>query len=513
MASENSSNSTTSSISSPSTASRHPPRSPAPVVLVLGSGIAGIAAAAVLHKNRIPFLILEARNRIGGRIHTDYESLVSTPVCLGAQWIHGIDGNPLYTIAKQSSRLVPTERTIIWTPKTFKRLSFDTSMELTDRTWELINRATAYAKKHNSHLSWHDYIQMEAPWWKKGLDQKLIETQKELFQFKDSFEATDGSVWSLKQMALEREYTGDHVLVCDGYKRVLNKVGQDFLHESEKYIRLSCQVETIDYASDKSMVKVYTNQGVFSAPYVISTIPLGVMKASHTKLFQPNLPTHKQLAIDHIKYGTLNKVVLQFKTPFWNAPFQHLENEMDWFWGFLQLAPQKMAERMSQILGKPVGPLKKKTDNWLIGYLNLYPIHKTPTLVCYVHAELGNYIECLPNEEIAALLLDHLRKMFPEQSDAISEQSLVNMIATRWGKDPYALGSYSHLEVGPASKQDFQNLAQPLDNKVFFAGEHTHSENFGTVHGAYFSGLREGQRVAEVINGGSSSSNSIKSKL
>ena len=67
-------------------------------------------------------------------------------------------------------------------------------------------------------------------------------------------------------------------------------------------------------------------------------------------------------------------------------------------------------------------------------------------------------------------------------------------LVTRWAADPYARGSYSFLAVG-SSPADLRALAEPVGERLLFAGEATHEEFFATVHGAYMSGIREAERI------------------
>jgi monoamine oxidase len=70
-------------------------------------------------------------------------------------------------------------------------------------------------------------------------------------------------------------------------------------------------------------------------------------------------------------------------------------------------------------------------------------------------------------------------------------------LITRWGHDPFAYGSYSYAPVG-ASIEDYEAMAEPVENRLFFAGEATYPEHSATVHGAFLSGMREAKRIAEL---------------
>ena len=193
-------------------------------------------------------MIVEARNRIGGRLHTDYESIPGVPLDLGASWIHGTNDNPIAELARGLKK-APTERFLVW-DAAFQSMGKEVSTKLGDQVWQTMERAHIYANKTHQHLSWHAWLRQDKADWSKDLPVNLLPLQEEMFQFKDSFEASEGSVWSLKQMDIEKEKSGDHVLLVEGYKQILNKIGGEWLSkEFEKHVRLGCVVERIDYSS------------------------------------------------------------------------------------------------------------------------------------------------------------------------------------------------------------------------------------------------------------------------
>ena len=107
----------------------------------------------------------------------------------------------------------------------------------------------------------------------------------------------------------------------------------------------------------------------------------------------------------------------------------------------------------------------------------------------FAFGNYGNEIEKYADDEIRYDVLTTLRKIYGKHV-----QEPTQVIISRWGKDPFSGGSYSFAAVGTTPK-DFEELAKPIENKVFFAGEHTHWSYKGTVHGAYLSG----ERVAKEI--------------
>ena len=187
-----------------------------------------------------------------------------------------------------------------------------------------------------------------------------------------------------------------------------------------------------------------------AADRVIVTVPLGVLKAQ-TIAFDPPLPERKRRAIERLGFGLLNKVVLSFEEAFW---------------------PES-----PDMIGL-VGPNQPVAD--LVSGLTFAG---TPLLVGLRGGAAARSREALSDQDAIGEVLAALGA--PEPSGAL---------VTRWAADPSARGSYSFLAVG-STPADLRALAEPLGERLLFAGEATHEEFFATVHGAYMSGIREAGRI------------------
>jgi monoamine oxidase len=169
--------------------------------------------------------------------------------------------------------------------------------------------------------------------------------------------------------------------------------------------------------------------------------------------FDPPLPDAKQTAINRLAMGVLNKVYLKFPKVFWGETIETIS-----------------------YVGENLG-------EWC-DWLSFVPFTGQPVLMAFHGGDRGFALEKLPDEEIRAGAMKTLRVMFGEN---LPEPT--GMLVTRWGKDPFALGAYSHIPPF-ASGEDYARLAEPVDDLLFFAGEATSREYPATVHGAYLSGLR-----------------------
>jgi monoamine oxidase len=183
----------------------------------------------------------------------------------------------------------------------------------------------------------------------------------------------------------------------------------------------------------------------------VVTFPLGVLKNNGVR-FDPPLPAKKQNAIDRLEMGVLNKVYLKFPTVFWDEE-----------------------EEAISYVGERVG-------EWC-DWLNLAPYINEPVLMAFHGGAKGFTIEEFSDAEIIAGAMKTLRVIY---GDAIPEP--VGYVITRWGKDPFTFGSYSCIPPF-ASGADYDALAAPVDDVLYFAGEATNREYPSTVHGAYMSGI------------------------
>jgi monoamine oxidase len=220
-------------------------------------------------------------------------------------------------------------------------------------------------------------------------------------------------------------------------------------------IRLGAVVTDIVY--DETAVTITTTSGNYQADRVIVTLPIGVLQQGRVT-FDPPLPQTKQRAINAIGPAVMNKVYLRFAEPFW------------------QKAPEWIIYESEE---------KGVFSSWL----NLYHYTDEPILLAFNVGEFGRKIEAFSDEEIVVQAMQTLRTMYgDDKPDPIDAQ------ITRWASDPFAHCSYSFPTVGMSSTAR-DDLAEPINGRIFFAGEATHADYPSTVHGAFLSGEREAARV------------------
>jgi monoamine oxidase len=421
-------------------------------VVVIGAGMAGLAAAATLVKRGLVVTVLEARNRIGGRMRTDRS--LGCAVDLGASWVHGVNGNPITELAAKCSASLARTR--------FEEaLAFDkdgTQLEPTDvlRSYLRLTAAISHAPnnlpKSASDVSLESAVSraMDSRRWSSA-ERRRFELAAALTEISDASRLAE---LSSRYSEEYKQFSGGDHLVVSGYDTVARSLatGLD--------IRTGVAVRKIDYR--QAEVAIETNTGTIRADRIVVTAPLGVLQARTIK-FVPELPSGKQAAIDRTGMGVMNKIVLRFEKAFWPRE------------------PHILAYASDQRGKYPL-------------FLNLHHFTGQPILVCLVPPSYENALENLSETDAKAGVVAVLRAMFGR-----SFREPTAVLQTRWKSDPWSLGSYSFDKLG-ATPNDRDLLAAPVQGRIFFGGEATHRTMFSTVHGAYLSGCRAGDEVFQVLS-------------
>jgi polyamine oxidase len=420
-------------------------------VVVIGAGMAGLAAASTLARRGVSVTVLEARRRIGGRMHTDRS--LGCAVDLGASWVHGINDNPITDLAhKCSAKLART--------RFEEALAFDADGSRLEpsnvlRSYMRLEVALSRAaerlpKSGDASLATAVNRAFDMGKWSPA-ERRRFELAAALTEISDAARLAE---LSSRFTGEYKQFSGGDHLVVSGYDVVpqLLAKGLD--------IKTGVVVRQID--SRGSEVAVETNSGTLRANRIVITVPLGVLQAGQIR-FVPELPSEKQSAIHRMGMGVMNKIVLKFDKPFW-PPEPHV----------LVYADQQRGKY----------PL----------FLNLLHFTGQPVLVCLVPPSYENALESLSESDTKASAMSVLRTMFGR-----SLREPLSVLQTRWKADPWSHGSYSFDKLG-ASPGDRDTLAAPIQDRIFFAGEATHRTMYSTVHGAYLSGCRAGDAILQRIS-------------
>lgn len=422
--------------------------------IVIGAGMSGVTAARMLADAGASMLVLEARDRIGGRMNTDRSA--GFPVDLGASWVHGIDDSPLWELVQALG--VPT---IEYTVGSFQaggrpienfdgdgaRMAGAATAKWVDDVTEadrLLVEEIAASSPGDTYL---DVTERALD--RSGLDPERIDEIREFFRHRVE-EQCGAWIGDLDAHGLdEDEIDGDEVIFPHGYDELPRRIAAGL------EIRLDHVVTRVVRTADG--VVISTADGEFSARTALVTVPLGVLKAGSIR-FSPPLPDAVAGPVERLGMGVFNKIFLQFPERFWDDDSYVLR------------------------------ALGEAGEHWHSWY-DVSAVSGLPTLLTFAAGPFGTRMQELTDDEIVADVLAALHRLYGDAVGAPTARWI-----TRWGHDPFSNGSYSHLTVG-SSHHDHDDLAGPVDGVLHFAGEATWGDEPATVGAAYYSGHRAAERI------------------
>lgn len=427
-------------------------------VLVLGAGISGLAAARSLvdrYGGSAPgqVVILEGRDRIGGRIATD--TSLGTPVDIGAVWIHGARRNPIAELAAQAG--ITTDVTDYESLRLFDTdgaevAATDYARLEADVYTPALLQARAWADARDSDPSLAQALAAVNP------DAGLSAAERRILDWLWFWSIELDLTAELSQLSAwwwdsDRALKGPDVLFPSGYGQVVEAVAADL------DVRTGHVVQAIDTSGDT--VVVTSDQGIFEAERCICTLPLGVLKTGAVD-FTPALPAAVQGAIDALGFGRAFKMALRFDSFFWDVGAH--------FFGTIAAPPDQCLE-----------------------FLNVGRYTGAPILLAEANQGFAATLEGMEEADAVARVMLDLRRVFgPATPDPVA------VVRSDWGANPFTRGSYSYQAPG-SSPRDRKAFTRGIDRRLFFAGEHTSRKYPGTVHGAWLSGLVAARRARRGI--------------
>lgn len=413
-------------------------------VVVVGAGISGLFAAQLLIESGFEVSILEATDRWGGRLYT-LEGFADFPIEMGAEEIHG-NNSEWYALAEDAGEIISADQgeDYFWLDQTLRSKTELSALELGDQLFDFVRDIEQYAGTDQSVLAYASASGLPQEVW--ALSNAMIGNEH----------GANNTRLSARQMAVEAgQWTsGDQNYF---FKGSLQKVIEKRCAQAIERLFVEAPVRIIDYSISPTIVTIDSGQQ-FQTDYVLVTVPLKVLQ-NRAIQFSPMLQAAKTSALNHIGMGPGMKIALKFAERFW-------------------------PENMDSLYGAPHVP-----EFWFTSAGR----GATPVLTAFVMGEHASVLSDQGEQQAIATILADLDAIFNGQATA----QFVDARVQDWSKMPYIGGAYSYPVVfgGPAYRQE---LARPLDGRVFFAGEATHYEGHsGTVHGALETAVRA---VEEIIN-------------
>lgn len=435
-------------------------------VIVVGAGASGLAAATQLQNFGMKVVVLEARDRIGGRVWDD--TSLGVTVGRGAQIVNGCVNNPIVLMCEQLG---------------IKMHKLGERCDL----FQEGGRATDQALDKRMDFHFNAILDVVSEWRKDKsqnqdtpLGEKIQEVYKNFLQESGiQFSELEETVLQFHLSNLEyacgstldqvsarswdhneffAQFSGDHTLLTQGYSSVLSQLAEGL------DIRLKNPVQAIDYSGD--VVKVTSSNGSqWTAQKVLITVPLTLLQMNLIQ-FIPPLPERKLKAINSLGAGIIEKIALQFPYRFWDSKIQGAD-----YFGHLPPSPDKRG---------------------MFGvFYDMDPQRKKSVLMSVITGEAVTSIMEMEDDKIVEELMKVLRALFKEQK--VPEP--VKYFITRWRNDMWSRMSYSFVKTG-GSGEAYDIIAEDVQGKVFFAGEATNRHFPQTVTGAYLSGVREASKIA-----------------
>jgi len=402
--------------------------------VVIGAGAAGLAAARTLVDAGHSVRVLEARNRVGGRAHTDTATL-GVPVDLGCAWLHNAEVNPLVPIGKRLGFHVieqePRWRRQVATG-TKSEAERDALDEAIDGYFATLSAAGAVGKDVSAAT-------LLPP---NGLGRPLFDAIVSWIYAVDIEELS-----TLDEANFEESH--HNWPIREGYGSLVAAHGVGLP------VTLSTPATRIDWSGKR--VKVESGAGTLSASAVIVTVPPNLLAAEALR-FHPRLPDAKRTAIENLPLGVVNRVAFRFS-------------------------------------GDPFG---LPADSFVVGHgdrrqtcsLQIRPFDY-PIVIGYFG---GAYARELEEQNGLA---EGARAAIVNAFGSKAVEGLSQPVASSWFRDPWSRGAYSAARPGHGDCR--ADLASPIDDRLFFAGEAT-SLNYGaTCHGAHLSGIAAGKAAIKAL--------------
>ncbi|XP_049811892.1 spermine oxidase [Schistocerca nitens] len=471
--------------------------------VIIGAGAAGIAAACrLLERGMNDFVVLEAEDRIGGRVHS--VDFCGNIVDLGAHWVHGEKGNVVFALLKdlnilQMSVTSITEDNVMFVDSSGKPVAPEKLAKIYGIISEIEQNSTSGLK--NFWGSVGDYFtrefqrQITQPGLISAEDLPLAYSVLEWYsKFEKSIDGSDN--WfqtSGKGLTEYWECEGNQLWAWKhgGYGNILDVLMKKYPNPHQELplkerLQLSKEVTKIEWDSlpNEMRGKVIVScldGSQYIADHVIVTVSLGVLKAQAKAMFSPPLPAYKMNAIKGLSIGTVNKVYMKFSHQWWPEDCSGF--------GFLWNAEDKAGSETSG----------GDEQNWLKEVFMFNTVDNHPLCLCgWIVGPEARKMELMSDTEVCDSLMSLLKHFLGKHFKVPYPEKILR---SSWTANPHFRGSYSFRSLDTERYgTNAASLAKPISNTggnqvLLFAGEATHDHYYSTVHGAIETGWREADRI------------------
>jgi monoamine oxidase len=422
-------------------------------VIVIGAGASGLAAARALSGAGKRVCVVEARERIGGRIHTLHIPDLALPVELGAEFIHG-EAHETFSIVRAASLMACELPDDHW-------WSRDGQWRQVHDFWTQIQKLTSQIGHRKRDISFADFLRS-----RRRISPQLREMARNFAEGYHAAHADRISAMALSTADEEQDEPGGNkqFRILDGYDALIEwlRAGLD---PERSELRLETQVREITWKPASVVVDCVhgDREQTIRANAAIITVPIGVWKAPREQegaiRFDPPLDD-KLRAVEKLEVGHVVKIIFRFREAFWeddNFNFMHV------------------------------------SDRFVPTWWTSAPVRQ-PVLTAWAGGHAADALLAEGEEAMQDRALDTLARAF-----AMRRRSIDDLVAGsythNWQADPFSRGAYSYAGVGGSAAH--RALARPLRGTLFFAGEATSGDQTGTVAGA----IDTGHRAAREFSG------------
>ena len=418
-----------------------------PDVIIIGAGAAGLSAAKELTRQGLSYTLVEGSHRIGGRAYSE-EIAPDNWFDLGCSYLHQGDTNPFVPIADELGMALEKDKGDI----------FDLDKVRNYQNGSLLNAEQSAQRDQYDQQCTENIIASNA----RGDDRAVadlmdLDSPYALPMMIGMGTSNAVDIDETSAADLVNFFGGSDISIRGGYGNLVKKWGSDVS------VSLNTKVTSINW--DENGVQVETSKGTIKGDRVLCTVSTGILAANHIR-FKPGLPEWKEAAIAGVPTGTMNKICVHFDRDEFKAE---------------DLGVYHTWRDHGEGTGEGSGEGSEIEAN-VMG-LN--------TATVFIGGRFAVWLEKQGQQAGLDFALNQLADVFGNDIRSHVGKSIV----TAWATEPWTLGAYSCALPGQAHQR--VQLAKPIDDKLFFAGEATIVGAQATCHGAYLSGIR----AAREING------------